>query len=326
MSDWYTIKAAIEGGDTAEVSILSEIGAAGVRARDFLAQVATLKAPKLKLSINSPGGSVVDAAAILNGLRATGKSIEVHILGIAASAASYIAMVGRKIVMPANTFMFIHNPINEVHGNAEEMREMAGTLDKFGDVLATEYAKRFKGSDSKLRELLAAETWLTAAECLQYGLCDEVIDAFNPSAGFDTTRLPQNVQTIFAPARHQALMADTVAALALDAGLQAYTAHFISDPRVVSVESATAVVHAAREISALAKHAGMPGRAEYLIHTRASVNDARSVLITALAEADELTQVRTARRSSSIAPEVSNSADWSSTSLWAEIRAMKAKA
>jgi ATP-dependent protease ClpP protease subunit len=321
VSPWYSIKAAVQGTDTADISIFREIGGEGVRAREFLAQLAEIAAPKLRLFINSPGGVVVDALAIFNGMRATGKHIEVHILGIAASAASYIAMVGDKIVMPANTMMFLHNPINSVQGNAEEMREMADTLDKFGDMLFNEYAKRFKGSEDKLRELLASETWLSAAECLGYGLCDEVIDDIDTTAEFDIEQLPENVRTVFKakplPTPLEPL-ADAVYALAQDAGLEAFGAVFATDPKVTSLETAALAINEARNIQALAKLAGIPDHGGVLIRERRTVAQARIALCKALADADP--HIDTAPRSQA----ASTDAEWSPTSLWADIRVMKA--
>lgn len=334
MKNWYSIKAAVAGSDTAEVSILSEIGMWGVNARQYLAEFRAIEAPNVKVFINSPGGSVVEALAIFNGMRATGKNIEVHILGIAASAASYIAMAGHKIVMPANTMMFIHNPINAVYGNAEDMREMADILDKFGSILTDTYAKRFKGEAKVLDQLLAAESYLTAAECLEYGFCDEVVDEITATALFDVDRLPENVQALFkakaaaapAPAPVDVpaeSLADMVAALTKDAGLERFAPIIVTDPTVTTLETATAAVTAAREIVALAKHAGRPDDAEALVRSRKTLPEARKALADALAEADAALQVDTSAQPKQLQTPRSD-AGYSPRSLWAEIHAMKA--
>ena len=86
---WYSIKAAAAGSDTAEVSILDVISPYyGVNAQTFLAEFRALKEPNVKVFINSPGGDVVQSLAIFNGMRASGKNITAHVLGIAASAAA----------------------------------------------------------------------------------------------------------------------------------------------------------------------------------------------------------------------------------------------
>ena len=324
MKNWYTIKA-LAGSDRAEVSILSEIGYWGVNAKQFLEEFRAIQAPNVDLYINSPGGSVFEAVAMFNGMRATGKNITVHVLGIAASAASYIAMVGDRVVMPSNTMMFLHNPINAVYGNAEDMRDMADVLDKIGASLTATYARRFKGEAAVLDELMAAESYLTAAECLEYGFCDEVTAEITATALFDVERLPANVQALFksaGPIEPEATtpFAEAVAAAAKARGLEAYTPIFVTDASITTIDAATAAIAAAAEIVALAKHAGLPDNAEALVRARVTVAEARSALADALADADAERTIDTAppARSARAADE------WSPTAQWAIIREMKA--
>lgn len=199
MKSWYSVNAAADGA-SADVTIFDEVGMWGVNARDFLAEVRALKAPTVRVLINSPGGSVVDALAIYNGLRQSGKTIEVEVLGIAASAASFIAMAGDKVSMPSNTFMFLHNPVSGVYGNAEDMREMADVLDKFGASLKATYGRRWKKDAEALEQVLADETWLTAAECLECGLADEITDPVAVEARYDLDRkMPAAVRALLTP-------------------------------------------------------------------------------------------------------------------------------
>ena len=318
MKKWFAIKAAAPGSGTAEISVFSEIGEGGVRAPEFIAALKAITAPNIRLLINSPGGSVFEALAIFNALRVSGKNIEVHVLGIAASAASYLAMVGNKIVMPGNTYMFLHNPINGVYGNAGDMREMADILDKLGTSLTAEYAKRFKGTDAALDKLLADESYLSAAECLAYGLCDEVTDEIEATAEFNIERLPRNVRAVFkaiAPPVPASTVVDTILARVKEAGLQAYTSAFLGDKALTTVAAAKQAVADAREIMALAKHTGLIEMAEPLIRSRKTTEQARHALAKALADAD--VHIDTSRRS--------ESTGFSPAALWAEIRAMKGK-
>jgi ABC-type sugar transport system ATPase subunit len=126
MKSWYEIRARSSG---TEVLIYDEIGAYGVTAKGFLADLSALPdgAP-IDLRLNSPGGSVFDAVAIYNALKRHSGEITVWIDGIAASAASYIAMAGDEIVMPENAFLMIHDPSGLVMGTSAEMREMAEIL------------------------------------------------------------------------------------------------------------------------------------------------------------------------------------------------------
>jgi ATP-dependent protease ClpP protease subunit len=128
MRSWYAIRARDTG---AEVSIYDEIGAYGVSAKSFLDELASLPGDgPLTLRLNSPGGSVFDAVAIYNALKRHPGPVSVWIDGIAASAASYVAMAGDEVVMPENAFLMIHDPSGFVMGTADDMRAMAEALDK----------------------------------------------------------------------------------------------------------------------------------------------------------------------------------------------------
>jgi ATP-dependent protease ClpP protease subunit len=118
------------------------------------------------LRINSPGGDVFESIAIFNLLRSQNKPIEVRIDGLAASAASLLAMAGDRIVMGANAMMMIHNAWSLCVGDASEMREMAKRLDKVSDVIAGTYVRRTARSMADVKALMDEETWMTAEEAV----------------------------------------------------------------------------------------------------------------------------------------------------------------
>ena len=127
----------------------------------------------LNVYMNSGGGDVFAGQAIYSQLKRHKATVNMHIDGLAASIASVIAMAGDTIHMPANAMMMIHHPMSGVWGNANEMRTMADTLDKVCESIQETYlAKATDLEKDKLVELLDAETWLTAQECLDLGLCD----------------------------------------------------------------------------------------------------------------------------------------------------------
>ncbi|SHH14438.1 head maturation protease, ClpP-related [Desulfosporosinus lacus] len=129
----------------------------------------------LNVYMNSPGGDVFAGQTIYSQLKRHKAKINMHIDGLAASIASVIAMAGDTIHMPANAMMMIHHPMSGVYGNAHEMRAMADTLDKVCESIQETYLT--KALDMKRKDLVAlldAETWLTAQECLDLGLCDVV--------------------------------------------------------------------------------------------------------------------------------------------------------
>ena len=201
MNSWYTIRARETG---AEVLIYDEIGAYGVSAKGFLAELGALPddAP-IDLRLNSPGGSVFDAVAIHNALSRHSGTVTVWIDGIAASAASYIAMAGDEIVMPENAFLMIHDPSGMVIGTAADMRDMAGTLDKIAAGMLRGYAARSGKPEDEIAALMAAETWLTAAEALEAGLATRMVEPVRIAASFDIGRFrnapPELIEAVAAP-------------------------------------------------------------------------------------------------------------------------------
>jgi ATP-dependent protease ClpP protease subunit len=186
MKSWYTIRARASG---TEVLIYDEIGAYGVTAKGFLAELGALpNDAALDLRLNSPGGSVFDAVAIFNALKRHAGEVTVWIDGIAASAASYIAMAGDSVVMPQNAFLMIHDPSGLVMGTAEDMRSTAEALDKVKGSLIMGYAAKSGKPDAEIAALMAAETWLDAQDALALGLIDRIAEPVKLAASFDIAR------------------------------------------------------------------------------------------------------------------------------------------
>jgi len=185
MKNWYSICALNDG---AEISIYDEIGAYGVSAKAFLADLGKLPdAAPLTLRLNSPGGSVFDAVAIYNALQRHAGTVTVSIDGIAASAASYIAMAGDEIIMPENAFLMIHDPSGMVMGTAADMRSMAKALEKIGASLIKGYAAKSGKAEKDIAKLMAKETWLDAAEAVDMGFADTLAAPVKMAASFDVS-------------------------------------------------------------------------------------------------------------------------------------------
>jgi ATP-dependent Clp protease protease subunit len=186
MNTWYEIRAR---GTGAEVLIYDEIGAYGVSAKGFLAELGALPdGVPIDLRLNSPGGSVFDAVAIFNALTRHSGTVTVWIDGIAASAASYIAMAGDEIVMPENAFLMIHDPSGLVMGTATDMRDMAATMDKIAGSMTRGYAAKSGKSEDDIAALMAAETWFDAQDALDAGLATRMAEPVRIAASFDIGR------------------------------------------------------------------------------------------------------------------------------------------
>jgi ATP-dependent protease ClpP protease subunit len=100
--------------------------------------------------------------------------------GVAASAASFIAMAGDSIKMAPQSMMMIHDAAGLVIGNADDMREMAALLEKTSDNIAAVYAQRAKGTQEDWRAAMKAETWYTDQEAVDAGLADEILSEDEP--------------------------------------------------------------------------------------------------------------------------------------------------
>ena len=136
------------------------------------------EASEIRIYINSYGGSVFEGTAIYNQLKRHPAHKTVYVDGFACSIASVIAMAGDEVVMPRNTMMMIHNMWSCVCGNAAELRKAADDLDIINDAGRQAYLSKAgdKLTEEKLAEMMDAETWLTAEQCVEYGLADRLAD------------------------------------------------------------------------------------------------------------------------------------------------------
>lgn len=135
-------------------------------------------ASEIRIFINSYGGSVFEGTAIYNQLKRHPARKVVHVDGFACSIASVVAMAGDEIVMPRNTMMLIHNMWSEAVGNAAELRKAADDLDIINAAGRQAYLAKAgdKLTEDRLMELMDAESWLTAEQCVELGLADRIAD------------------------------------------------------------------------------------------------------------------------------------------------------
>ena len=125
--------------------------------------------------INSPGGDCVAAAQIYNMLVDYKGNVTVKIDGIAASAASVIAMAGTKVLMSPVSMLMIHNPMTIAYGSSEEMQRAISMLDEVKNSIINAYEIKTGISRAKLSHLMDAETWMDANKAVELGFADEVI-------------------------------------------------------------------------------------------------------------------------------------------------------
>ena len=169
---WYSIRDVSE--TETEIFIYDYIGEFGITANDFVRELADIRASKISLRINSPGGNVFDGLAIYNACKRHRAEMSVYIDGVAASAASFIAMAGDTVTMMPHSQMMIHEAHGLVIGPADDMRQMADFLDKSSDNIAGIYAEKAGGTVEEWRDRMRDETWFSDQEAVDLGLADGI--------------------------------------------------------------------------------------------------------------------------------------------------------
>lgn len=157
-----------------------EEGVTAKSVRDELAKMDKTK--PVVARINSPGGDVFEGVAIRAQLEQWAAGVDIIVDGIAASAASYIATAGTSVSMAEGAMLMVHDPWTFAVGNAAEMQRAAATLDKIADSMVGAYAKKAGKSHEEVRDTMRAETWMTAAEAIEYGLADSTMEGVSAMA------------------------------------------------------------------------------------------------------------------------------------------------
>jgi ATP-dependent Clp endopeptidase proteolytic subunit ClpP len=146
----------------------------GVSAKDVSAALDELpdSVSEIRVRINSPGGEVHEGMAILNMLRSHKAKVVAIVDGLAASAASFLAVGCDETVMSPGTQLMVHDASGFCFGQASDMRKQAEALDSVSDSIAAIYAEAAGGKDAEWRDVMREENWYTAAEAVEVGLAD----------------------------------------------------------------------------------------------------------------------------------------------------------
>jgi ATP-dependent Clp protease protease subunit len=126
--------------------------------------------------MNSPGGDCIAASRIYAMLADYAEHITVKIDGIAASAASVIAMAGTKVLMAPTALMMIHNPITLAYGNHQDMQKAIGLLDEVKESIINAYEIKTTLSRTRLGHLMDSETWMNANKAMELGFADGILE------------------------------------------------------------------------------------------------------------------------------------------------------
>lgn len=126
--------------------------------------------------LNSPGGDCVAASQIYSMLMDYKGDVTIKIDGIAASAASVIAMAGTKVLMAPTALMMIHNPITMAYGNHDDMQKAIEMLDEVKESIINAYEIKTNLSRAKLSHLMDTETWMNANKAIEFGFADDILE------------------------------------------------------------------------------------------------------------------------------------------------------
>lgn len=191
--------------DEATISILGAIGSDpygdAFSAKRMAGALRAIGPRPVSVQINSPGGDFFEGVAIYNLLREHQEAVNVSIIGVAASAASFIAMAGDTVGMGRGSLLMVHNAWGAVIGNKNDFRAAADTFEKFDASMRSIYSQRTGLSDARLSELMDAETFMTAEEAVSHGFADSMTDdagAAAAAAGTLHVSARNRIETILA--------------------------------------------------------------------------------------------------------------------------------
>lgn len=198
------------GTDAAEVYLYGMIGADffgdGISAKQFaddLKKLANVKT--INVRINSEGGDVFAGKAMYSLLTDHKARIVVNIDGLAASAASYIAMAGDEIVISEGAFVMIHNAWTIAMGSADEFRRTADLLETVNGTIRETYVARTKQTDAKVKKWMNDETWFTGKEAVANGFADKLVENLKVAASVRDPSKFKNLPSALLPRRAAAL-------------------------------------------------------------------------------------------------------------------------
>jgi ATP-dependent Clp protease, protease subunit len=181
LQHWNGAIQAASGDGDATISILEPIGAdffgEGVTAKRIAAALRSIGERDVIVNINSPGGDFFEGVAIYNMLQQHPKKVTSRILGIAASAASVIAMAGDEIQIARAGFIMIHNTQGIVVGDRNDMREVSDALAIFDAAMADVFAARTGLEAKAVARMMDKETVFGSAEAIDQGFADDFLPA-----------------------------------------------------------------------------------------------------------------------------------------------------
>lgn len=192
-------QARTENGATI-IDLMDEIGAFGISDKEFQAKLSDVDGD-VTVKINSPGGDIFQGLAMFNALASHPGNVRIEILGVAASAASLVAMAGDTISIAENSFLFVHRAWGLTVGNEQDHSEAAALLQQVDASMAATYSRRSGQTLARINDMMRAETWMNAEESIALGFADEKLEPAPIRARFDLSVYAKAPAALAAPAR-----------------------------------------------------------------------------------------------------------------------------
>ncbi|EJR06579.1 hypothetical protein II5_02402 [Bacillus cereus MSX-A1] len=183
--------------DSLDITIYGDIGESwwsdSTSAVDIERTLKATSANVININLNSPGGDVFDGIAIYNQLKNHPAKIIINVDGLAASAASIIAMAADELIMNTGSMLMIHEASTWTWGTKLDIRKTLNALEGIDKSLADIYMTRYQGDRTEIETMIANETWFTANEAVEFGLAHKVNEHVENNEVIDPEEFKNNV-------------------------------------------------------------------------------------------------------------------------------------
>ena len=190
------IKGLIVPNDDAWIYDMFEFENTSPKAVEDALQQAETTGEDVDIDINSPGGDVFSGSEIYSAIRAYKGNVNIHVVGVAASAASVIACAAHSDISPTAQMM-VHRVSTSATGNVNDMNHAAAMLQQADRAIAAAYVAKSGMSEHDALDMMDAETWLTAQDAVDYGLIDEIAQSAQETS--QTSRLAASAADMLPP-------------------------------------------------------------------------------------------------------------------------------
>lgn len=167
-------------GDSTEITIYGDIGESwwgdSISANDIKTALKEATTDEITIRLNSPGGDVFDGIAIYNQLKNHDAKVKIYVDGLAASAASIIAMAADELIMNTGSMMMIHEASTYTWGTKTDIRKTLNALEGIDKSIADIYMTRYQGERTEIETMIQNETWFTSSEAVEIGLADNILE------------------------------------------------------------------------------------------------------------------------------------------------------